>query len=231
MGIKRHYSDVDSPRTREWAKDRKFNPKERYGEKIDLDIVEFFDDNWTFVACDRASPCRHCGKLPIHGDCIIIAVDGACRNNGTAEAIAAAGVFVGDESKYNDSFILRVSKPTNQIAELSAGILGLEKALVIRNKGSKGVNGGVLSQVVIKADSEYLVKGMTEWVFRWNKNGYRTSRGTPVANAQLFRKLEELVAKLNELNVEVLFWHVPRSRNEDADEWANKALDDDSDED
>lgn len=48
-------------------------------------------------------------------------------------------------------------------------------------------------------------------------NDYRTSRGTPVVNASLFRKLQELVAELNGLNVEVLFWHVPRERNKQAD--------------
>jgi ribonuclease HI len=224
MGINRHSTadHSDSFHPREWKKDRKFNPKERYGENVDLDDVEVCDDEyWTYVACEGADPCEHCGRLAAHTDCIVIAVDGACRNNGTAEATAAAGVFVGDESEYNDSFILKASKPTNQMAELRAGIRGLEQALVIR---SNGIEGGELHQVVIKADSEYLVKGMTEWVFKWEENGYRTTRGTPVTNAPLFRKLEELIVKLNKFNVEVLFWHVPRDRNKQADMWANMAL-------
>jgi ribonuclease HI len=165
--------------------------------------------------------------LSAHKDCIVIAVDGACWNNGTADARAAAGVFVGEESEYNDSFVLKVSKPTNQVAELRAGIRGLEQALVIK---SNGVGDGDLKQVVIKADSEYLVKAMTEWVFKWERNGYRNSRGTPVTNTPHFKRLEELVVELNKLDVEVLFWHVPRDYNKQADMWANNALHNDWDE-
>lgn len=231
MGINQHSSTADlcdSSQKREWAQDRKFKPYELYGENVDLDDVEVCADGyWTYVACNRAGTCEHCGRLSAHTDCIVIAVDGACWNNGTEEARAAAGVFIGEESEYNDSFVLKVSKPTNQVAELSAGIRGLEKALVIQ---SNGISDGDLQQVVIKADSEYLVKGMTEWIFKWKKNGYRTSRGTLVTNAPLFKRLEELVVKLNELNVEVLFWHVSRDRNKQADMWASMALQNDWDE-
>jgi ribonuclease HI len=108
-----------------------------------------------------------------------------------------------------------------------AGIRALEQALVIQ---SNQINGYDLHMVVIKADSEYLVKGMTEWVFKWEKNGYRTSRGTPVANATFFKKLDNLVNELNKLNVEVRFWHVPREYNKQADMLANMALENDWDE-
>ncbi|KAH8807928.1 ribonuclease H-like domain-containing protein [Xylogone sp. PMI_703] len=226
MGIDLHLSAADH--TREWIKNRKFEPKKLYGENVNLDHVEVCRDKyWIYVACDQANPCEHCGRLAAHLDCIVIAVDGACRGNGTAGAVAATGVFVGNESEYNDSLILRVPRPTNQVAELSAGIRGLEQALAIRNEG---IHDWPLGQVVIKADSEYLVKGMTDWVFKWEKNGFRTARGTLVTNAPLFMRLQELVAKLNSLGVEVLFWHVLRSRNEQADFWANMALDNEGDE-
>ncbi|KAF5120837.1 Ribonuclease H [Metarhizium anisopliae] len=224
MGIRRHPSVTDHAdlSSREWTRDRKFVPNKRYGQNVDLDLVEVCDDEcWTYVAYDRDKPCKNCGRLSAHADCIVIAVVGACWNNGTPNAKAAAGVFVGHESRYNDSFILNVPNPTNQIAELRAGVRGLEQALVIK---SQGLEDGDLQQVVIKADSEYLVKGMTEWVFKWEMNGYRTSRGVAVANASLFKKLQELVAELNERKVEVLFWHVPRERNKQADMWANMAL-------
>ncbi|KAH7118124.1 hypothetical protein B0J13DRAFT_423973, partial [Dactylonectria estremocensis] len=89
----------------------------RYGQNVDLDHVEVCDDDcWTYVACDTTDPREDCGRLSAHIDCIVIAVDGACWNNGTATAKAAAGVFVGDESTFNDSFILDVSNTANQIA-------------------------------------------------------------------------------------------------------------------
>lgn len=52
------------------------------------------------------------------------------------------------------------------MVELRAIIHGLQQALLIQNNR---INGGDLYQVVIKADSEYLVKGMTEWVFKWGR--------------------------------------------------------------
>lgn len=87
-----------------------------------------------------------------------------------------------------------------------------------------GLEYGPLHQVVIKSDSEYLVKGMTERVFKWEKNGYRTPKGTAVTNSTPFKKLGMLISMLNELGVEVLFWQVPRRYNEQADELANVAL-------
>ncbi|PTB47402.1 hypothetical protein M431DRAFT_514402 [Trichoderma harzianum CBS 226.95] len=126
--------------SRDWAKDRKFMPSQRYAANINLNRVEIHDhDNsftyWTYIACEYAEPCTCCGIPPPHLDCIVIAVDGACRRNGTADARAAVGVFVAKQSEHNMSFVLTDSKATNQIAELRAGILGLEQAISIRNKG------------------------------------------------------------------------------------------------
>ncbi|KAJ0129658.1 Secondary metabolism regulator LAE1 [Fusarium oxysporum f. sp. albedinis] len=65
----------------------------------------------------------------------------------------------------------------NQVAELRAGILALEQATEILR--TRALGEGQLSTVAIKADSEYLLKGMTEWVFKWETNWYRTARREP----------------------------------------------------
>lgn len=44
-------------------------------------------------------------------------------------------------------------------------------------------------QVVIKADSEYLVDGMTAWIAKWQRNGFRNCAGQPVANGELFPQI------------------------------------------
>lgn len=173
------------------------------------------------MACEVADLCPHCASYMPHLDCIVIAVDGACKGNGTPKARAGAGVFFGKGYNHNKSFALTEEKATNQIAELTAGILGLEQAIEMQNKS---VEEEKLRQVIIKADSEYVIKGMTEWVFKWESNDYRTSKGTKVTNHVPFKKLEGLVKKLNELNVEVLFWHVPRDFNKEADKLASMAL-------
>lgn len=56
------------------------------------------------------------------------------------------------------------------------------------------------------------------------KNGYRTSKEKPAVNSELFQKLQMLVDDLNHIGVEVLFWHVKRKFNGEADELTKQAL-------
>jgi ribonuclease HI len=62
-------------------------------------------------------------------------------------------------------------------------------------------------------------------VFKWKKNGYRNASGLLVTNKKEFQDLDVLVRYFNKLDVGVLFWHVPRERNREADKLANMALD------
>jgi ribonuclease HI len=87
------------------------------------DAVEVVIHGWNFVRCSRCS---------VHHDGIVIAADGACRANGSADARAAVGVYVGDGSAYNfraclhhDYFRYAAAPATNQRAELLAGIRAL----------------------------------------------------------------------------------------------------------
>ena len=83
----------------------------------------------------------------------------------------------------------------------------------------------MLDTVIIKADSEYLVKGMTEWVVKWRMNGWKTAKGGEVVNRGLFEDLLAKVEELEDAGVTVLFWHVRREFNGEADRLANLALD------
>ncbi|KAI9828829.1 MAG: hypothetical protein M1819_006536 [Sarea resinae] len=206
----------------EWALDRKFKPQESYNPAIGEETLS--DGCWTYLACGY--PCRYYGRLAAHVDCIVIAIDDACRNIGYPNARAAAAVFFGMRSEFNTSFVMNTTQPTNQKAELTTGIHALRQALVIKTRvgHSYGVDGGRLRKVVIRSDSQYLVRAMTEWIFHWETNGYWSSNGRPVVNASLFRQLDRQIMDLNQLDVEVNFWHVPRARNEQADRLANDAL-------
>ena len=75
------------------------------------------------------------------------------------------------------------------------------------------------------ADSRYLVDAMTDWIFKWEGNGYRNARGERVVNEDLFRRLEQAVDDLSDVRVDVQFWHVRREDNGVADWLANAALD------
>ncbi|KAH6676822.1 ribonuclease H-like domain-containing protein, partial [Halenospora varia] len=138
---------------------------------------------------------------------------------------AAIGVFVGRSSPYNVASILpahRFPRRTNQVAELEAMSVALNQALWIGQDG--GVDGLRLRQVVFKTDSEYVVKGLTDWAVIWEQNGYRTAIGQLVQNRELFQRLERQINELENTGVQVLFWHVLRERNRDADYLANMAM-------
>jgi ribonuclease HI len=186
-------------KAREWPLGRKFNPKEIYGDDIDLDIVECPRNGWVFVACEHGEVCPHCHNLPAHTDCVVIAVDDACRHNGTSRAEAAIGIYSGKDSSYNRSIPLNIDQPTNQVAELTAGLFSLKTAMVIAESSLPPAEDGEkqkLCMVVIKSDSEYLVKGMTEWILKWKENGYRNVKGRSVVNSALFQELEEAYQEL-----------------------------------
>jgi ribonuclease HI len=48
------------------------------------------------------------------------------------------------------------------------------------------------SQVTVLTDSEYVRRGITEFLPRWKANGWRASTGKPVVNRDLWEELEEL---------------------------------------
>ena len=74
---------------------------------------------------------------------------------------------------------------TNNKMELTAAVEGL-RALKIR------------SHVELLTDSVYVGKGMSEWLPKWKANGWRRkekNKLVPIANEQLWRQLDELLAK------------------------------------
>src|SRR6202011_2420806 len=73
-----------------------------------------------------------------------------------------------------------VADTTNNRMELIAAIEGL-RALKRA------------SQVTVLTDSEYVRRGITEYLPRWKANGWRASTGKPVVNRDLWEELEELV--------------------------------------
>jgi ribonuclease HI len=50
-------------------------------------------------------------------------------------------------------------------------------------------------QVDVTTDSEYLKHGITNWIHRWKRNGWRTTAKKPVVNQDLWRELDELASR------------------------------------
>lgn len=157
------------------------------------------------------------------GSYILIATDGACRNNGRANAVAGCGVYWGPNDVDNKSFQLRDGfHPTNQRAELTAAICALSNFKTIFLNGEFT---GRIDYVVIKTDSVYVAKSMTEWIVDWCENGYLDYSGRPICNKDLIQQLDSLCCVIyHDLGVQVCFWQVGRDDNTEADRLAKAAI-------
>ena len=100
---------------------------------------------------------------------------------------------------------------TNNRMELTAAIRGLEK---LKRP----------CQVVLTTDSQYVRKGITEWMENWKKNNWRTSARKPVKNADLWKQLEEL-SKPHTIDWRWVKGHSGHRENELVDEYANRGVD------
>lgn len=134
---------------------------------------------------------------------IEIFTDGACKGN---PGPGGWGVLLrlGEHEKSLHGGELMT---TNNRMELMAAIMGL-RALK------------KTAQVILTTDSEYVMKGIREWMPNWKKRGWKTASKQPVKNADLWQLLDELV---NQHQVE---WrwvkgHSGHRENEIADELAN----------
>jgi ribonuclease HI len=136
---------------------------------------------------------------------IKIFTDGSCLNNPGNGGWAA---IIND-----DGNIVKVSgsekKTTNNKMELMAPIKALQK-----------INKDV--QIEIYTDSQYVKLGITEWIHKWKKNNWQTSKKEPVKNKDLWMQLFDLTnsLKINWIWVKA---HSGNPLNEEVDLLAKKA--------
>ena len=100
---------------------------------------------------------------------------------------------------------------TNNRMELMAAIRGL-RAL---NRAC---------EVELYTDSQYVRKGITEWMAGWKRNGWKNSAKKPVKNADLWQELDAETAR-HKVNWHWVKGHSGNPDNELADELANRGVD------
>ncbi len=76
-------------------------------------------------------------------------------------------------------------------------------------------------QVVIYTDSEYVRKGITEWIGGWKRRGWKTADNKPVKNAELWQQLET-AASAHDVDWRWVRGHAGDPGNEKADSLANR---------
>ncbi|MCG6657171.1 ribonuclease HI [Halomonas campisalis] len=138
---------------------------------------------------------------------VTVYTDGACRGNPGPGGWGAV-LISGRHEKILNGF---EPKTTNNRMELMAAIMALRE---LKRE----------CEVELWTDSEYLRKGITEWIHGWIKRGWKTAARQPVKNAELWREL------LAETERHRIHWHWVKGHsghpgNERADALANEAID------
>lgn len=132
--------------------------------------------------------------------------DGACSGNpgpGGYGTILRYGEHVKELSGYDP-------ETTNNRMELLGAIVGLEaltRPCTVR----------------LTTDSQYLVKGITEWVKNWQRKGWKNSKKEEVANRDLWERLLAAVAK-HQVEWVWVRGHAGHEENERCDELARAAI-------
>lgn len=137
---------------------------------------------------------------------IEIFADGACKGNpgpGGWGVILRAG-------QHEKELCGGEADTTNNRMELTAVIRALE---ALKRP----------CRVALYTDSQYVIKGMTEWLPGWKKRGWKNSAKEPVKNVDLWQQLEQLALQ-HEIEWNWVKGHAGHPENERADELANKGV-------
>jgi len=77
-------------------------------------------------------------------------------------------------------------------------------------------------RITIEIDSEYVKKGITEWMAGWKRRGWKTASKQPVKNQDIWRKLDEAVAR-HDIEWRWVKGHADHADNNRCDELAREA--------
>jgi len=79
-------------------------------------------------------------------------------------------------------------------------------------------------EVAVEIDSQYVKNGITTWIHNWKRRGWITSAKKPVKNVDLWKRLDEAVAR-HDMKWKWVKGHSGDPGNEMADQLANQGID------
>jgi ribonuclease HI len=142
----------------------------------------------------------------VNADTIYIYSDGACKGNPGAGGWGALLVTNGHRKEICGG----EANTTNNRMEMTAVIRALES---LKRP----------STVEVHTDSQYVQKGVSEWMAGWKRRNWRTADGKPVKNQDLWLQLDAL-SQLHVIQWKWVRGHAGHPENERADMLANQGV-------
>ena len=144
-----------------------------------------------------------------------IFTDGGCSGNpgpGGWAYVMVLETFQGAKIIAQDKGMER--ETTNNRMEISAVIAALRALKTMDN---------VPRHISVYTDSQYVQKGITEWIRNWKRNSWRTSGKTPVKNQDLWKELDSLSEEFP-IKWEWIKGHAGNEYNERCDRMTQAAI-------
>jgi len=142
----------------------------------------------------------------VNAEIIYIYSDGACKGNPGAGGWGALLVTGGHRKEICGG----EANTTNNRMEMTAVIRALES---LKRP----------STVEVHTDSQYVQKGISEWMAGWKRRNWRTADGKPVKNQDLWLQLDAL-SQLHTIEWKWVRGHNGHPENERADALANQGV-------
>jgi ribonuclease HI len=136
---------------------------------------------------------------------VTIYTDGGCQPNPGAGGWAALLMIDGHARELSGG----MRQTTNNQMELTAAISALEALKTP-------------CEVALYTDSEYLKKGVTEWMAGWKRNGWKTASRAPVKNKELWERLDAALQR-HKITWKWVKAHAGHEHNERVDQLATAA--------
>jgi len=137
---------------------------------------------------------------------VIIYSDGACSGNPGPGGWGAVLIY-GDKRKEMNGGEAETTNNRMELRAATEALTALKRPTVTD----------------LHTDSQYVRKGITEWIGKWKTNGWKTADKKPVKNADLWMKLDE-ARQRHQVNWHWVKGHAGHPENERADELAREGM-------
>ncbi len=177
----------------------------RFRLTLDFDVTDVEEanqvKNWLETSTVKIVGRTVAGPHPTKYSPITVYTDGGCDNK---KGIGAWAVVMEHPEKGMLEYAGSATNTTNNLMEMHA----VFKALELLDPDQSAI---------IVCDSEYVIKGCTDWLKNWKKNGWKTYTGKPVKNQEHWELIDLLLASHPKVVFQHTHGHIGVAGNERCD--------------